>query len=219
MRHVRRHELLLWLAIVLIAMFVNEAVAGGECNRHDDCSTADIVVTADIEGDSITNNLDTGGSRTVALGNSLGDVDIAECLGSTQWSTPLFGRQKLNRDHTCVGFKFLAVGAYDVAAMHFCNDKDTLAEFDNEASCEAAHNFTPPEPSEPAVTQDDYPRHEQMRDDPYELLLSRIEELEQRPKPRLTPTMQQAPEPEPFITEQRRAELMALIEDDEDEDQ
>lgn len=96
-------------------------------------------------------DVSTGGNRSFALVNTMGDVDIGQCRFSTQWGTPLFSKQKILLDETCVGFQFLALGQYDLAAMHFCNDEDTLTEFASEIDCELAHNFTPP--AQPITTE------------------------------------------------------------------
>jgi hypothetical protein len=90
-------------------------------------------------------------TKTFAFSNSLGDVDIAACLGSEQWSTPVYGQQKLKLNQVCMAEFYLKNGLYDLAAMSLCNVKEILKEFegkgikkdDAEAACEAAHTFGP----------------------------------------------------------------------------
>jgi hypothetical protein len=82
-------------------------------------------------------------SRALALANSLGDVDIADCLGSHQWSTPVFGRQDLKLNQVCMAEFYLRTGKYELAAMSLCNVKEILKEFESEEQCESAHDFTP----------------------------------------------------------------------------
>lgn len=122
-------------------------------------------VRADTRGDEIIQSNDqnvvtsgdiavgTGDSRALAFGHALGDVDIAQCLGSVQWDTILVGRQKLVLNNVCMAEFYLKNGMFDLAAMMLCNQPEILDEFDSEESCEVAHNFTPPEPvPEPTVS-------------------------------------------------------------------
>jgi hypothetical protein len=55
-------------------------------------------------------------AKSLALGNVLGDVDIADCLGSHQWNTPIFGRQDLKLNQVCMAEFYLSAGKYQLAA-------------------------------------------------------------------------------------------------------
>lgn len=103
----------------------------GDTNVPVNVTTGDMV-----DGDtSLSNN-----SKALALSNSLGDVDIAGCLGSTQWATPLFSKQKLVVNWPCLAEFYLRNGQYKLASMAICNT-EIVKEFANEAECEAAHDF------------------------------------------------------------------------------
>jgi hypothetical protein len=109
---------------------------------------------------------------------------------------------------------------YELAAMHFCNVPETLAEFATEEECEAAHNFTPPPEPEPpldmvSLFQYELQAHE--HEEQYDQLLERVETMEQKPAPRPRVVQTTAPPPEPFLNEKKRAALRALY-DDEDEE-
>lgn len=217
--HRDRRDPVFWLLILLVAFLLSDDVwAGGECNGHDNCNETEINALA---GDNEVVN-STGGNRSLALGNSLGDVDIAGCLGSTQWSTPLIGKQKLVLNHVCMAEFYLNARQYDLAAMALCNVPEILAEFKTESECEAAHDFAPPTITEaspePHVPQDEFYRLEQLNAERYDSLAERLETIEQRPEPRPKVVLQPAPTAEPFIDDTKRAALLALMED-EDEDQ
>lgn len=115
-------------------------------------------VTVPVNTGPVSQNV-TGSSyeaKSLALGNVLGDVDIADCLGSHQWSTPVFGRQDLKLNQVCMAEFYLRTGKYSLAAMSLCNVKEILREFDSEEECEMAHDFSPPpEPvaAAPAISE------------------------------------------------------------------
>lgn len=88
-------------------------------------------------------NVGTGDSRAWGFGHAMGDVDIAQCLGSTQWDTILGGQQKLVLNNVCMAEFYLKNGKWGLAAMALCNQPEILSEFSSEAECETAHDFTP----------------------------------------------------------------------------
>lgn len=117
----------------------------------DTINGGDVSVPVDITGGS-ANVQQNSDSFALGLANGLGDVDIAGCLGSTQWATPIFSKQKLTVNWPCLAEFYLRNGKPELAAMAICNT-EVVKEFDTEADCEAAHNFTvlaaaPPEPVE-----------------------------------------------------------------------
>ena len=126
------------ISIVLVAGWrLVFAQSDHECQGGHNCNDDPVIVSTASGGDNL---------RSYALGSGgPGDVDISGCLGSTQWGFLTAFKQKLVRDETCVGFRFLMLEKYELAAMHFCNDKATLKEFESEKACEFAHDFTPPD--------------------------------------------------------------------------
>lgn len=144
-------------------------------------------------------------SRALALSNVLGDVDIAACLGSTQWSTPIYGRQRLVLNQVCMAEFYLETGKYQLAAMALCNVPEILAEFDTETACEASHDFTglatpspPPMAAESSDEDDEY--HAQIVEQKKEItvLNKRLVSLEKKKAPS-------------GLTSQQRAELAEVF--------
>lgn len=122
---------------LLLGVLVGKAIAqdNRECRGNQPCN--------DDGSDLVTVQIEKGGASWGLGAGGPGDVDIDRCWGSTQVGAFTIFRQKLVTLETCLGFEFLAIKKYKLAAMHFCNDKDTLKEFDSEAKCETAHDFTP----------------------------------------------------------------------------
>jgi len=150
----RRLKITIWfLLTVLIVMLVVPAWA--DPHPHDEGGGGDVdidITGGDLIGGSLTGgdliggdtNVSTGGNRALAISNSLGDVDFTGiCQGSSQFGTPVFSKQRIHRDEVCLGFAFLKIGAYDLAQMHFCMDKETLAQYATVKACENEHDFKP----------------------------------------------------------------------------
>jgi hypothetical protein len=191
---------------------VDVNVTGGDTNVP-----VDVNVTGGDSPVSVNNE-----SRALALSNALGDVDIAGCLGSTQWATPLFSKQKLVVNWPCLAEFYLEHGKYELAAMAICNT-EIVKEFAGEDECEAAHDFAPPaEPVSEVVETFDY--GQQVQNDEIEQvkytqmeLMARIDGLQalaesraSRPRPRPAPTKR-------FTDEQKQAVFSALgISEDEE---
>ena len=130
---------LFWLVVILLAawfLFDSFVLANDHYYRDDDNVE---VSTEVVTGDNINSD---GSSWGIGAGGP-GDVDIDKCWGSTQWGGLTIFKQKLVTIETCLGFEFLSLKKYKLAAMHFCNDKPTLKEFASETECEAEHDFTP----------------------------------------------------------------------------
>ena len=123
--------------------------ASGDCKGHS-CDGGDVIIGDTRIGATTVNNEVTTGdmvggdttlnSKALALSNALGDVDIAGCLGSTQWATPLFSKQKLVVNWPCMATFYLNNNMPDLAAMAICNT-EIRKEFATEQECRAAHDF------------------------------------------------------------------------------
>ncbi len=156
-------ERLIWslAAITLIMVFGGIAWAGGNSPRAESSAEASVSSTVNAGStistggntltgatNTLTGGTVTGGDVTVggdsnrayALANSLGDVDIAGCLGSEQWNTPLFGKQKLVTNWACLTEFYLRAEMYANAAIAICNT-DIRREFETEQECRDAHPF------------------------------------------------------------------------------
>ena len=168
-------------------------------------------------------DVDIAGDKSTAYGfsHALGDVDIRDCVASTQWGTILVSRQKIVLNQWCAAAEHLQLGHYKMAALHFCNVPETLAEFDNEAACETAHDFTPPNNPKPepepeaVVLHDEYYRQQVIYEEQIAQLIERVETIEEKPAPR--PRVVQATEPPEFLSMSKRAALQAILDEDEDE--
>ena len=137
------------MRILFLLLLAPIAIAdNGHGHNHND---GDVTVDANTTlnsslsaGDLVAGDTNVSHeSSSLALGNVLGDVDIADCLGSTQWNTPIYGRQGLVLNHVCMAEFYLRAGKYDLAAMALCNVPEILKEFSTEDECETAHDFSP----------------------------------------------------------------------------
>lgn len=234
--------LALLLAIAWFVWGINIA-EGSERRGNNDDVNVDVGTEVNVGGDTVNVGGDTinvGGStltggdvsvsapstntmhneaKSLALGNVLGDVDIADCLGSHQWNTPIFGRQDLKLNQVCMAEFYLSAGKYQLAAMSLCNIKEILREFENEEECEAAHDFTPaPQPAAAPPPRALEQEVEQLRWE-QSMLQAQIseqqallEKAEARPQPKPVVVQQE------FVTEEKRAAIKALFADDEGEE-
>jgi len=162
------------LLACILAVAINRAWASGDhtCQGGHNCnggsSTVDTTVKTVVDT-NVNNTLTAGdntssnsthidGSRALGLSNSLGDVDIAGCMASTQYGTPIWSKQKLVPNWFCVAELYIRTAQYDLAAMAFCNTA-IRDEFDSEEACRAAHNFGP-QYVEPVVIIDEHDEHQ-----------------------------------------------------------
>jgi hypothetical protein len=159
-----RNLLIIFVLMSVVTVWGTRAAFGDDGhghNHHDDGGDTTIGDTnIDVGGTDVSigettlqggdTNVSTGGNKALSLGNSLGDVDIAGCLGSTQWATPVISKQKLVINWPCMAEFYLRNGKHELAAMALCNT-EIVKEFSSEAECESAHDFSPPErpPNEP----------------------------------------------------------------------
>ena len=126
----------------------SSASADASADASASVKIGDTSVTVPVTQGSVTGGTMHGGDVTVggdknrayAFANSLGDVDIAGCLGSTQWNTPLFGKQKLVLNWPCMTEFYLRNEMYANAAMAICNT-EIRKEYETEEDCRAAHPF------------------------------------------------------------------------------
>jgi hypothetical protein len=134
-------------------------------------------------------------AKSLALGNVLGDVDIADCLGSHQWNTPIFGRQDLKLNQVCMAEFYLSAGKYQLAAMSLCNIKEILRE------SRALEQEVEQLRWEQSMLQAQISEQQAL-----------LEKAEARPQPKPVVVQQE------FVTEEKRAAIKALFADDEGED-
>jgi len=211
---------LLWLliaalAIVMVVFSVSYAQQDHTCQGGHNCNDDGTVSVSTGSVSTGSTNVSTGGNRSLALVNNMGDVDISDCLGSTQFGTPLFSKQKLVLNQVCMAEFYLSAGKYELAAMSLCNVPEIIAEFSTEAECEMAHDFKPV--YEAVVVEDDHyeaeeewHQEQQMLQQDYDERIAQLENQVSEP-PRVTRQVVQ----EPWLNEDKRARLRAEIEEEE----
>ena len=130
-------------------------------------------------------------SRALALGNTLGDVDINDCLGSEQFGTPLFSRQWLELNKWCAAEVYDAKGMQAMAARLRCEIKEIRSLYPNKGGHEAclAENTSPAGAFEATVLPAEIARKQEIHEEKeeeheYQLaqVMQRQAELEQRLK-------------------------------------
>lgn len=147
---------ILTLLLVSVASYATPPDNRPPDNRPPDFNDGD--VTTDVTTD-VNTNVDTtvnagdlvGGdtnvshtSRALALGNSLGDVDINDCLASTQWGTPVFSRQNVVLNKWCAAEVYDAKGLHRMAAKVRCEIKEIAALSETREECIADNTVQAP---------------------------------------------------------------------------
>ena len=231
MRHDTERRLVTYIVFMLafVLLLLSAPLwASGDC-KGQSCNGDTINVggdTVNVGGDTITNtigdtnvpvNVTTGdmvggdtslsnNSKALALSNVLGDVDIAGCLGSTQWATPVFSKQKLTINWPCMATFYLNNNMPDLAAVAICNT-EIRKEFASEDECRAAHDFE--EMIEEAVIvmesseEEDELREElQQQAMVQEQLHAKIEKLENSKRVVIR---------EPYLSDEKKSKLREII--------
>jgi hypothetical protein len=143
-----------------------------------------------------------GSSKALGLGRSSFDVDINQCMGSTSWDTILMGKQKLVLNWVCLTEFYIKTNQPKLAAMAICNT-EMLDEFENEADCEAAHDFfVDVAEAMPMMVEADHD------DEDYRELAQKLEALEQREPQVIERTVVQK---EAWMTAEKRAALQEVL--------
>ena len=210
---------LLIASLLFVSLVMAPAWAGDDHHGDTDIIEGDTTVTTDVTTGSVSTgatntNVQTGGNKALALSNALGDVDIAGCLGSTQWATPLYSKQKLSTNWACLAEFYLRAEKYSLAAMAMCNT-EVRHEFETEEDCRKAHDFTPvaaPAPVLGLIPDDDEEEIHNQYEAQFEQQRAMIDELRsQIQRPAIRPnTIVQKTE---FLDEKKLAALRALREE------
>lgn len=218
-----KHYALLMMVLCAVAIVATANADEGHGHDHHD-DGGDVTVPVDIKTGSVSVKSPVNvnhESKALALSNSLGDVDIAACMGSVQWSSPLFGKQKLVLNYVCMAEFYLKNAKYELAAMALCNVPEIIKEFENEKVCENAHDFGPIDEPEPEV----FHHQQELQDGEIEQvqmaqndIYSRIEALEQKPAPRVVQAAAPAPKSQPRYTKEQRAAVFKSLGVEEDEE-
>ena len=166
----------------------------------------------DVRQSNDLNNQTTGdvshSSEAWGFSHSLGDVDINQCLGSTQWGTILVSKQKLVLNKWCAAEVYDAKGLYLVAARMRCQIPEVAELFATNDECVGENEMTPPPPPVEAPP----PEVNLEEDEEYEMYEQRIAQLEEqinRPPPPARVTREVIQQPR--ITEAQRQALAEVI--------
>lgn len=133
--------ILLWPTIVL-------ADNGHGHDHGGDVDVANSITGGDVSlsgGDVAVSN----SSESYGFAYGLGDVDINQCLASTQWGTILVSRQKVVLNKWCAAESYDARGLHFMAALLRCDIDEVIEHFESKDECVKANTYRPPEP-EPA---------------------------------------------------------------------
>ncbi len=163
--------LVLCLLLVIAALAPGDAWASGDC-RDGSCN--EVILSG---GDNTANNsASVGGSDTMALSHSLGDVDINDCLASTQWGTIIVSRQRVVLNKWCAAEVYDYKGLHHMAALLRCDIPEISEHFQTKPECVTANTVQVEVPrGEPEVL-----REESDVSDSLNAVLSRLNELEAR---------------------------------------
>ena len=210
------------LVLIILMVFISPVVYADNGHGHDHDS-GDVTTNVDVGGNTVTVeggdltggpvNVSTGGNKSLALGNVLGDVDIAGCLGSTQWSTPVYGKQKLVVNWVCVAEFYIRYQQPELAAMALCNT-DILKEFPSEEECEQAHQFLAQAVVAAVSESDD--EDEEVHDALHStnmMLQAEIEELRElyERRPTQAPVQRTVVEQKPLLSDDQKARLREVV--------
>jgi len=169
---------LLCLMMAMVVTCISEAQAGGD--------------DVDIQKNTQRVNLDSsdvaiGGSRALAMGQSLGDVDINEgqnCMGSEQWGIVVYMRQDMELNPWCAGLFYDANRMHYMAAVMRCDIPDIRQHFVTDEECIEANTVDTEiiETPELGALYSQAAQHEEKEeedDEKFEYLTQQIEQQQQ----------------------------------------
>lgn len=214
---------LFFIALVAFAVIlvVTPVVYADNGHGHDHGS-GDVDVGVDVAssitgGDVSLSGGDTSFSskdRAYAFSHGMGDVDINQCMGSTQWSTILVSSQKLAPNLWCMGESYDARGLYKMAARMRCKIDIIREDFETVEDCIDENTITPQPVAQPAsIPEEDEEVHEELERS-YAMLQSQISDLQalveksQNQKPVVRREVIQ--EQRPLLTAEQRSALMEV---------
>jgi hypothetical protein len=179
-------------------------------NVADAAANATIEAGAMQAGDQSV-NMD---SRSLALVNTMGDVDINDCRESEQFGTPVFSRQWIQLNPWCAAEVYDAKGLNDLAARTRCTIKEIRKLFDSDDACIVANTVVaksapPPAPAPVEHDRDDELERRLEINQAYtaelEARLDELEQLAQRMPEQRTIVQQM-----PYLSAEKRAKLAEL---------
>ena len=174
----------------------------------------------DIQSNDMNTAGNVGGIRTYGLSGSLGDVDINDCLASTQLGIAIvFQRQGLVENPWCQASYLDAIGAHEAAAKVRCTTDTLQAIYPDSKECETAAMFRVERVdkfTDDNIDKDEEDEHEES----LEPIYARLSDLETQRQSDADNARKAArrPIPQPqtiihqqeFIDDDKRAKLAAL---------
>ena len=132
-------NLIPWIILFGLLMLLADAKASGD----------DLFQSNDMNNQT-AGSVVTGASKAIGLGFSygMGDVDINECLVSTQKGNIIFGNQGFEYNLWCMGEVYDAKGLFRMGALMRCDIPAVRVHFDDDAACIAANEVVVAEPVE-----------------------------------------------------------------------
>lgn len=127
----RRTNLWMLIAIAIVVCTIVFDVHADDGHGHDH-GGEDILTGGD---NTATNSASIAGSRSYGFGYGMGDVDLNQCMGSTQWGTILGGKQKLILNKWCAAESYDARGLHVMASLLRCDIEDIRKHFATDQGC------------------------------------------------------------------------------------
>lgn len=158
--------LLMWALILAPAWASGSGDDLTNISKNSNTNTNNLT-GGDITGGNSSNVIGGDDNLALAFAHALGDVDINDCLASTQWGTIIVSRQKVIANLWCMGEVYDAKGMFDLAAKARCSVAEIRAWFSDDLACERANTWsgfvviTPPSTGDVSETDDDDDDHAQ----------------------------------------------------------
>lgn len=203
--------------LIVMAIWPQAHASGDRITQSNDNNTQ-------TSGDVITGDTIMGGDSSKAYGFShgLGDVDINQCLASTQFGTIVFSKQKVVLNKWCAAEVYDAKGMAHMAAIMRCAIPEIAEHFDDPSLCVDMNTARAPVPAMAMVIQ---PEDDDEHKAEFNALQARLDAIEaerlaevrkaekaaqranaaaQRAETRI---VQQTMEQKPFLTEEQAQSL------------
>lgn len=173
---------------IIIALFflLPLAAFADDCRGNQPCGTSNTDVTTNVGIETGPTTVNAGDvavnsdSKSFAFAHGLGDVDINQCLASTQWGTILVSKQKIVLNKWCAAESYDARGLHTMAALIRCDIKEIGKHFNNEEECVQANTYSPPPEPVTIIVPAATPNVEQLAEveQKHESLEQRLERIE-----------------------------------------
>ena len=153
-------------------------------------------------------------NRSYGFGHSLGDIDLNQCMGSTQWSTIIVAKQKLVLNKWCAAESYDARGLHHMAAIMRCDIPDIAKHFTE--GCIAANTMMPapaPPPIEVIRSEEDDERIDHLYALVSDLEAQRQSDADNARKSARRPIPQPQIVQQPLLSDEQRIKLQAVLDE------